>query len=237
MTSMPRRNRARERSVGFIGLGLLAGFMLAAGVVIAVYFLPDPDLLFKADPHQPGPSRLVHYNFHDGELLVPSNLIARTKRSALGSLRQIDVQLPWPYRPDRVTRPPEQLKDLEKFLLLSFEQRPAEHNGRQSLARIYSYYIAGKPVLTPQRMYRYQFRPDTPYGDLELYAARLGNQAIYIRCSKRASSLGPVLCESQIDLSPQVSVRYRFPRAQLGEWKDIRATVVGFTGQVFHQRK
>ncbi|MDP9136883.1 MAG: hypothetical protein M3N38_01705, partial [Pseudomonadota bacterium] len=92
------RRRVRQRSLGVIGLLLLVAFMIASGTILAFYFLPNPDLLLasKGAAKPPG-NRLVHLSFLESDFYVPQSILKRAKRRLLGTVEQIDVQIPWPY--------------------------------------------------------------------------------------------------------------------------------------------
>ena len=66
-----------------------------------------------------------------------------------------------------------------------------------------------------------KFKSDSPYTDSELLVAATGE---VIRCDKKPSVLGPIICERFLPVTQGVMARVRFSRQRLGEWKDIDET-------------
>ncbi len=225
----------RERSPGLIALFGLMMFFLLAGGIIAYYFIPNPDLLFARRNGQPISTEPVRIAFNEGELLVPRNLIARTKRrTPLGGVRQVDLQLPWPYVPRMPTKRPEEATSLDDHILMTFEPDDGSAAALQRFEKIYPHYFEGEPTQTQYKLTRYSFAAQSPYADLELFVGRLNTRPAFIRCDLKASSLGPILCERTIKITAKTTVRYRFSRSHLPQWKLIDATVTRLVRDMFH---
>ncbi|MGB9142742.1 MAG: hypothetical protein WCB71_11155, partial [Aestuariivirga sp.] len=60
-----------------------------------------------------------------------------------------------------------------------------------------------------------------PYTDSELLVAQTGE---VIRCDRKPSVLGPIICERFLPFSEGVMARIRFSRQRLEEWKDMGET-------------
>jgi len=228
------RNRMRERSVGVLVLLALASFVAVAGSIFAYYFLPNPDLLLGKGDNDPRTRKLTHIKLEDIELLIPSNLVARVKRRALGGVRQVDMEIPWPFDPNATIPPPEEVTDHTDQLILTFMPRTSELSFTERFDGIYRPYITHRPTKVEAGLSRYPFSTNSPYADIEYYVGKIGSTTLYIKCELRASSLGPKLCSNTIKVSPKTSLRYRFARNHLAQWRDIDHTARQLLLQLTH---
>lgn len=231
------REPVRERSVGWIVLPLLAAFVTLSGAILAYYFLPHPELLFASDEKQPPGNRLVHITFEGSDFYVPQSILKRTKKPVLGSVRQIDIQIPWPYdHLSVISGRVEPTSDLRDWVLLTFEPSGGRKSPDERFATTDRYYFAGPPSVDASGLMRYEFRNDSPYGDLQVYvdSTEPGQQAV-IRCDLKASSLGPILCERVIDATDRIVARVRFARSNLEEWRKIEEVAQGVIRALLRQ--
>lgn len=231
------RNRMRERSVGVLALIGLASFVAIAGVIFAYYFLPNPDLLFGSNESDTRTRKLLHVVLEDAELLVPSNLIARVKKRTMGRVQQVDLEMPWPFDPNAEIAAPEEITDHSNQLILTFMPTPLEPSVAERFAGIYKPYLSGAPARMTSGLQRYSFATSSPYADIEYYVGKSGNTAIYIKCELRASSLGPKLCSHTMKASALTSLRYRFARHHLSQWREIDRTARHLLSQILHLRR
>ncbi len=227
----------RERSVGVMALIGLLGFVAVAGTIFAYYFLPNPGLLLGTDESDTRKRKLLHVALSDVELLVPSNLVARVKKRTLGGVQQVDLKIPWPFDPTAEIPPPEEITDHSNQLLLTFMPTPVGPSEPERFAGIYEPYIAGPPVKMQAGLSRYKFATNSPYADIEYYVGKIGSTTIYLKCELRASSLGPQLCSHTVKTSKQTSLRYRFARGHLAQWREIHHTAKQLLLQILHLRQ
>jgi hypothetical protein len=203
---------------------LLVAFMITSGIILAFYFVPHPDLLLspKSAEQAPG-NRLVHLSFLGSDFYVPQSILKRAKRRLLGTVDQIDVQIPWPYDHLAVISGTVKLTgDIRDWVLLTFVANPDRVHPDERVVTSDRYYFAGPGVEDKSGLVRYDFRPDSPYRDLQLYVheGSDGSRKV-IRCDLKASSLGPILCEREIAATDRITVRLRFARSHLQDWQDI----------------
>jgi len=231
------RNRMRERSVGVLVLVAIASFVAVAGTIFAYYFLPNPDLLLGMGDNDPRNRKLTHVELEDIELLIPSNLVARIKRRALGSVHQVDMEIPWPFDPNAKVPPPEEVTDHTNQLILTFMPTSTELSAVERFKGIYRPYIAAGPIRMQADLHRYSFSTSSPYADIEYYVGKNGSSTIYIKCELRASSLGPQLCSNTIKSSAKTSLRYRFARHHLAQWREIDHTARQLLLQLTHNSR
>jgi hypothetical protein len=207
-----------------IGLLLLVAFMIAAGIILAFYFGRHPDLLLspKSTEKTPG-NRLVHLSFLEADFYVPQSILKRAKRRLFGTVEQIDVQIPWPYDHLAVISGTVELTgDIRDWVLLTFVPNPDRTHPDERVVTSDRYYFAGPGMEDQNGLVRYDFKPDSPYRDLQLYVHEgEGGVRKVIRCDLKASSLGPILCEREIAATDKITARIRFARTNLDDWQDI----------------
>lgn len=209
---------------------LLVVFMIASGTILAFYFIPHPDLLLasKRDERAPG-NRLVHLSFLESEFYVPQSILKRAKRRMLGAVDQIDVQIPWPYDHLAVISGKVELTgDIREWVLLTFVPTPDRVPPDQRFLTSDRYYFAGPGEKDRSGLVRHDFKPDSPYRDLQLYVheGESGSRRV-IRCDLEASSLGPILCEREIAATDKITARIRFARTNLDDWPEIERVSQG----------
>ena len=218
------RQRFRQRSLGVVGLLLLVAFMIASGIILAFYFIPNPDLLLSSQRDQkPAGNRLVHLSFLGSDFYVPQSILKRAKRRMLGTVDQIDVQIPWPYDHLAVISGTVELTgDISDWVLLTFVANPERVPPDERVLTSDRYYFAGPGEKDSSGLLRYDFKPESPYRDLQLYVheGETGSRRV-IRCDLKASSLGPILCEREIAATEKITARIRFARTNLEDWQDI----------------
>ena len=187
-----RRDKLRERSVGVIALVALSGFVVIAGTIFAYYFLPNPDLIMGTNEGDTRSRELLQLTIEDAELVVSSQLVARVKKRTLGSVQQVDLEVPWPFDPTAQLSPPEHLKDHSNQLILSFLPTPPDLTVQERFAGIYKPYIARSHSGAPAGLRHFVFSTESPYANIEFFVGRIGNSEIHIQCELRVSSLGPI---------------------------------------------
>ena len=83
--------RRRERSLGILLLFAAMVFFSLAGVVLAVYFVPHPSLLFGR-PEIGSPSdRVIVATLEDAKFTLPETIVASIDKPMLGDAKRIDL--------------------------------------------------------------------------------------------------------------------------------------------------
>jgi hypothetical protein len=219
-----RRQRIRERSIGLFLFCFLVGFVTFAGAILAYYFLPNPDLLFASSKQNSPPrNRLVQISMADSVFYVPVSILKRVKRRVFGTVEQIDVQIPWPYDHLAViSGTVEDTADFGDWVLITLMPRPDRVAPDQRFSTVDKYYLAAPPSRTASGLLKYDYKPNSPYQDLQLFVdTRAGRNLAVIRCDLKASSLGPILCERELSISDAITARIRFARTHLEDWQQI----------------
>ncbi len=217
------RERVRESSLLVPLIMTLAVLVVLASAIMAFYFFPSPELLMPMRTEPGSGHREVHIGLDDGELVVPYGIVARIKRRTLGSVQQVDLQVPWPYDASRLPASPDEARDLSDWIILTFEPRGKLIDPAERLSKIYKVYFDGPPRPGPAGLQRYDFAPNSPYADLELFVSTDPNQPALIRCDLQPSTLGPILCEARVPVSDATMMRYRFAETHIDAWRRIDA--------------
>jgi len=212
--------RRRERSLGVVLLIAAMAFFSLAGVVLAIYFVPHPSLLFGRSEIGSPSTGVITVTLEDAKFTLPETIVAKIDKPVLGEAKRIDLQVPWPFDRQQLNVVHALPTDLEDWVLITLEPRQGRTGLEERMVPIYSVYldpIEGQEAGLVLR----KFKTDSPYTDSELLVAPSGE---IIRCDKKPSVLGPIICERFWPVTQGVMARVRFSRQRLTEWKDIDET-------------
>ena len=212
--------RRRERSLGLLLLFAAMVFFSLAGVVLAIYFVPHPSLLFGR-PEIGAPSdRLIVATLEDAKFTLPETIVASIDKPILGNAKRIDLRLPWPFDRQQLNIVHALPTDLQNWVLITLEPREGRTGLEERMDPIYRVYL--EPIEGQEAgLILRKFKTDSPYTNSELLMAPTGE---VIRCDRKPSVLGPIICERFRPISQGVMARIRFSRQRLEEWKDIDET-------------
>ena len=212
--------RRRERSLGLFILFAAMVFFSLAGMVLAVYFVPYPSLIFGRPKIGSPSDQMIVATLEDTKFTLPEPIVADIDKPILGNTKRIDLQLPWPFDRQQLNVVHALPTDLQNWVLITLEPRQGRTGLEERMAPIYSVYL--DPVESHKAgLVLKKFKSDSPYTDSELLVAATGE---VIRCDKKPSVLGPIICERFLPISQGVMARVRFARQRLAEWKDIDET-------------
>lgn len=213
-------------------LGLAILFGGAAGA-LAYLVAPDPVRLV-AGASAPDGRRIIRIDFEGSVFEVPEGLIARVKRGTFGPVRQLDLVAPWPYDPEK---PPTvgEAEHLKEWLLIQFEPEDGRLGSRERFEKVFVHYFSGPPSRADAGLVQYDFAPDSPYAEMQLFVDRQANPPVFLRCDLKPSSLGPVLCERRYKLTDRIYLRYRFDRDWLARWIEVDSQVGEIVRQVLRR--
>ena len=212
--------RQRERSLGLLLLFAAMVFFSLAGVLLAIYFVPHPSLLFGR-PEIGSPSeRMIVATLEGVKFTLPETIVASIDEPMLGDAKRIDLRLPWPFDRQQLNIVNALPTDLRNWVLITLEPRQDRTGLEERMDPIYSVYLDPTESQEAGLALR-KFKADSPYTDSELLVAPTGE---VIRCDKTPSVLGPIICERFLPITQGVMARVRFSRQRLEEWKDIDET-------------
>lgn len=172
----------------------------------------------------------------DEMLAVPSNMIRFAAERRSGDARKLDIYLSWPSlngysEAERALfnhAGPE-----HRIVFATFEPRSMARDMTQRLNPIYRLLIEepGEPV--EAGLVAHRFIAASGYGDETLVVDPTRFRAPFVaRCisgPEADAALAP--CERDIDIGNNLSMRYRFPRALLTEWRQLDASMQAFAAQ------
>lgn len=215
-----RARRSREQSLAALLLFAVMLCVAIAGVVLALLFIPNPQLLFQQPASGPVPNRLVAEELAGVQLNLPEQLIARVDRTLLGGGRKIDLRIPWPYDPAVLTQAQAPATDVSDFVLITLEARGAQQTHEALLDPVYRVYFTDRNA-RGAALVAHRFRADAPYADSELLVDYRERPPAAMRCDLKPSVLGPVLCDRLLIPAASLIARIRFSREHVKEWRDI----------------
>jgi hypothetical protein len=215
-----RLKRTRERSLASLVLFATMLFVGAAGMLLAIAFAPNPALLFNRTEIGQPTDAAVTAELEDLRFSVPAPVVGEISRSLFGTVERIDLKLPWPDPRRRMRTVLPLPSDLANWVLVTLEPRLGRTALEDRLVPIYSNFLEEKREALGD-LTRRAFKPGSPYADSELMISADGK---VIRCDKRPSVLGPIMCERFIPLSDGVLARIRFASERLQQWREIEKT-------------
>lgn len=173
----------------------------------------------------------------DGEMLaIPSNMIRFASERRSGDARKLDVYLSWP----NLEGYSEEQRSLfnhagadNRIIFATFEPRSMPRDMSQRLNPIYRLLIEepGEPV--EAGLVAHRFIEASGYGDERLIVDPTRFRAPFVaRClSGPEAATALASCERDIDVGANLSIRYRFPRALLADWRELDASMQAFAVQ------
>lgn len=173
----------------------------------------------------------------DGEMLaVPSNMIRFASERRSGEARKLDIYLSWPdlngYSEDERGLFNHAGPD-HRIVFATFEPRSMARDMTQRLNPIYRLLIEepGEPV--EAGLVAHRFIEASGYGDEMLIVDPTRFRAPFVaRClSGPEADVALAPCERDIDVGANLSMRYRFPRALLEDWRKLDASMQAFAAQ------
>lgn len=216
---------AERRALTVPVVGALTLFFASAGIILALYFAPDPDLLFGDPERPPDFDKLAHVEMSDGihEILSPHAYVRNIRRSFLGPVEQVDLRVPWPFEPYTVNTG-ENAERFDRALDISFDHRLSASTQEERLEMIYPAYVEGQPEVLESGLTRHRFYPDSAYGGFSAYAGEIDGEPIVFLCANGDTTYGPQLCERQIVIGDSLVARYRFHHTHVRDWQSIERT-------------
>lgn len=173
----------------------------------------------------------------DGEMIaVPANMIRFASDRRSGEARRLDLYLSWPrlegYSEDERALFNHAGED-HRIVFASFEPRSMPLDMSSRLTPIYRLLIEEPGEPAEAGLVAHRFIAASGYGDEMLIVDPTRFAAPFAaRCLTGAeadTALAP--CERDIDVGANLSLRYRFPRALLDDWKALDAGMRAFAAK------
>ena len=222
-----RLERARERSLVYLVLFVAMLFFGLAGTVLAILFIPHPSLLFSRGELGKTTDATISASIEDMSFLFPAPVVGDVQTSLLRKTERIDLKWPWPLARQELTTVREPPADINNWIIATLEPRNGRTGFDERLQPIYSNYLTAEQAREQGLTIR-RFKDNSPYSDSELLVSDKGN---VMRCDRKESVLGPIVCERLVPLSPGVMMRLRFARRRAAEWAEIETTATTLMAQ------
>lgn len=223
-----------------LSLLLLVGLFSAAGVIMAYYFLRNPDILAQKLKSNAGASNVsrtaTHLVFEDGEFFIPAYTINKINRTGLRKISSLNLTIPLTWTPDLPPTRYDGRSDMSAWIIATIAKRESFLSNKDRLTRIFRFYIAGPATRHRSGLYQYRFKPASPYADIVVLTDDLANPNLLIRCELQSSSLGTRLCSRQIPISSRLVLTYKFSRANMSKWRQIHQTMQNFITQAYKRK-
>lgn len=169
-------------------------------------------------------------------LAVPSNMIRFASERRSGEARKLDIYLSWPdlngYSDEERGLFNHAGPD-HRVIFATFEPRSMPRDMTHRLTPLYRLLIEepGEPV--EGGLVAHRFVEQSGYGDEMLIVDPTRFRTPFVaRCLsglEADAALAP--CERDIDIGSGLSMRYRFPRALLAEWRALDASMQAFAAR------
>ena len=210
------------RALIVIGLAV-AGLLGAAAVAL---WLDDDRAALRTSPTP------VAAEVGGRTLRVPANAIRFADQSAGGRQDRLDLALAWPELEGRSATnaarfdTPDYAPDI---LHLTLRPRRDGSDGATRLATVYARFFVGEPWEGPGGLQGRRMAPKSGYADEEIYLEPGAVHPFVARCFPLTPGEVPAMC-LQDALHGGVEVELRFPRALLGQWREIDARLEALLG-------
>lgn len=226
----------RERSLAAMAIIALACFGAMAGVILALYFVPYPELLFGRANAPANFDARLEVEMAGERFTIPEPYVESVERRMFGGVQRIVLRFPWPFAEN--TKPPRdgalELNDTIRVVIAPRSERlsPAER-----LDRVYPLYFEGRPTPFENGLTRHDFAAGSPYAGEAVYVGTMEHGKVVIRCAAAAAERGPDGCERQIPLGDGLVARYRFHRDHLPDWRAIEKLAITLPAEFRHAPK
>lgn len=173
---------------------------------------------------------------------VPANMIRFPEARRSGPAEALDLYLAWPqmsgYLP--ALEPVfNHRTGKDRVIFATFEPRSMSADMSGRLATVYRLLIEDEGESLPSGLAAHAFLPGSGYGEEALFVGRrAGEDPFVARCltgNAAAGALAP--CQRDVDVGAGLSLRYRFARTLLDDWRALDAEMMAFAAQAVRPRR
>lgn len=158
-------------------------------------------------------------------LEIPRNAIRFDEQRRPGPQTRLDLALSWPELEGRTpaTSARFDTPDLAPdILFLTVEPRRDGWDSASRLAAVYARFFVGEPWDGPGGLQGRRLAPKSGYDDEEIWLEPGAVRPFVARCFPLAPATPPAVCLHDTNRG-SLSVSLRFPKALLGQWREIEA--------------
>lgn len=226
----------KERSITAVALLLLAGLFTIAGGFVAWHYLRPAEVAPSSARNALSANKISHLKFNDADFYIPAWLITSLQRTTFRKIKQINLAIPIDWTTDMQPVKLGETSDLAQWILVNIKIRKSFVDDKKWLTTIYRQYISGPAIGHSSGLFRYRFKQDSPYSDLEIFTDDLQKPTFIIRCELLNTTLPARQCERRLPLDSRFTANYRFTRSQLANWKQIHQTVTSLMKSAYRKR-
>jgi hypothetical protein len=200
---------------------IVAGLLAVAALVaaVAVAFHRDGG---AASPTSPETLRL---EVGGRPLHVPANVVRFVDQRVAGPQPRLDLALTWPELEGRTAANAARFDTTDyapDVIQVGLQPRRDAVDGAARLATVYSRFFVGEPWTGPGGLQGRRMAPKSGYGDEEIWLEPGAVRPFVARCFPISPGEPPAMCLSDT-IHGSLHVTLRFPRALLGEWRELDA--------------
>jgi len=229
----------KEESSWRYPLGIFIATLVLCAVFLYYYVGPSVDEFSGNTPNPAISEEPVTVTVGGAQFRVPTNYTVFPRDRRGGARDEISLYALWPtlagYTPARRSDFTENDPDTRRIDIL-IARRTSAFSEQERIDTLYLPQTNDRRgARTPFQLLKYTFRPQTSnvptsgYADTELYLGEASDgEMVALFCFAEKVDIRSPECWREYELSPSVSVVYRFKRPYIAEWKAIDARVREF---------
>ncbi|MFN0022715.1 MAG: hypothetical protein ACKVS5_02320 [Parvularculaceae bacterium] len=232
----------RQESSWRYPLGIFLATLILCAIFLYYYVGPSVDEIGGNVPSPAISEEPIAVAVGDMNFAFPANYTIYPRDRRGGPREEVWLYALWPtlsgYAPSRREDFIENAPDTRRVDIL-IAQRTSPFTERERIDILYMpQTIDQRGSRTPFNLIKYEFKeqranvPTSGYADAELYLGESDDaQVIALFCYKQRDDLPSPECWRELELSPAVTLTYRFKRPYLAEWRKIDAEVRAFVAK------
>lgn len=220
-------------------LGIFLATLVLCAVFLYYYVGPSVDEIGGNVPSPAISEERIGLEVGGSIFQIPANYTVYPRDRRGGLRKQVSIYMLWPtlsgYSPSRRNDFVENSADTRRIDVTIKERTSAFSEAERVENLFLPQTIDRRGVRTPYGLIRYDFTqrrenvPTNGYADSNLFIAKADDdKVIALFCFKEAEDLESLDCWREYELSPSVTVTYRFKKAYVEEWRAIDAGVRQF---------
>lgn len=229
----------REESTWRYPLGIFVATLVLCAVFLYYYVGPSVDEISGNTPSPAISEEPVTFTISGVEFSVPTNFTVFPRDRRGGEHDEVSLYALWPtmagYTPARREEFVENPKDTRRVDIV-VSRRTSTFDEQQRIDILYLPYTNDRRgVRTPYQLVKYTFRdqrenvPTSGYADTEMFLGETETgQTMALFCFEEREDVRSPDCWREFELTPNISVNYRFKRHLLDEWRAIDTRVLAF---------
>ncbi|MGD9800504.1 MAG: hypothetical protein AB7F91_05890 [Parvularculaceae bacterium] len=229
----------RQESSWRYPLGIFLATLILCAIFLYYYVGPSVDELGGNVPSPAISEEPVSLSVGDTKFEVPANYTVFPRDRRGGARDEVWLYALWPtlsgYAPSRRDDFVENAADTRRVDML-IAARTSPFTERERIDILYlPQTIDRRGARTPYQLIKYEFKeqranvPTSGYAGTELYLGEDEEKnVIALFCFKEREDLPSPECWRELEISPEVTLTYRFKRPYLAEWRKIDEEVRSF---------